>query len=758
MDSRNLFATTSEQRLSSSEIIDLAQPTFNSQQSSHEQQYFLLDYWRVLVKRRWVVLGTLVFMLAAAVIISLHATPTFRAQGQITIYRENPNPLGFKENTATNGGDSDDVYVDLATQVRILKSTSLAVLAVQKLQSNAQFKGWMSTAPDMKLSSSLTGAPQLTKEQQDAVARRFDAGLEVAVIPDTRVVEIAYISPEPRAAADAVNALIQAYIEQNLESRFEATTQAASWLTKQLSDLQIKSEISEEKLVRYQKDHGIVGTDDKQNVITSKLDDLNKQLTEAEADRIQKQATYQLTLSGDPEAITAVSQNNFLQTLRMQQAALNNELAQDSVQLGTAYPKVIELNNRMQQLDDTITAELKKTIARIHNDYVGSVTREQMFRQAFERQKNDASELSQNAIEYNLLKRDADSNRQLYDSLMQKLKEAGLSAALSSTNVHIVDAAGIPPVPFTPDIPRNLGIGFLIGLTGGVALAFVVEAFDSTVRTPEQAEASAFLPSLAVIPFATNGVTGDAKNGRRLQPSRTQKSDDVVALAYRRPNSAVAEAYRGLRTSILLSLADSAPQLILVTSPLPQDGKTTTSINSAVVMAQEGRRVLLVDADLRRPSISKTLGIAAGKGLTTVLAGNASSESVILPSPQLPNLFVMPAGPVTPCPSELLSSEKMKNLLTEWRKMFDHVIIDSSPVLACTDAVRLSVEVDAVLLVVRSAQTSKAALRRASGLLAQVKAHVLGVVVNGIDLSSSDHDRYYYSNAKYYGAEEPETM
>lgn len=733
-------------------MLDRVQSPADHELTFDNRQFFLLDYWRVLVRRRWLILGSLVFALAAAVIVSLHTTPLYRANGQITINKANPDPLGFKQNTTSDSDSSVDV--DLATEARILKSNSLALQAAQKLQPHAPFEESTPDTPDVNSNTSLTGPAQLSKEQQDKLTRVFRTGLAIEVIPDTRIVDIAYISADPHAAANAVNALINTYIEQNLKSRFEATTQAAEWLTKQLSDLQVKVEISEEKLVRYQKEHGIVGTDEKQNIITSKLEDLNKQLTEAEADRIQKQAVYQLTLSGDPEAVSMVSQNGYLQSLRAERADLKNQIAQATVQLGSAYPKVVEFKSRIAQLDETIDAELKKTIGRIHNDYVGALGREKMQREALEQQKEEASQLSQSAIEYNLLKRDADSNRQLYDSLMQKLKEAGLSAGLSSTNVHVVDPASAPLTPFTPDIPRNLEIAFLIGLTGGIALAFVLEALDTTVGTPDQAEGITFLPSLTVIPLAIE-LRGYAKNDRLL--SKPRSDEEAAALAYTRPHSQMAEAYRALRTAILLSLPDAPPKLILVTSPVPQDGKTTTALNCAIVLAQEGRRVLLVDADLRRPSILKTLAMRSGVGLTTLLAGNALSESVIVPSPQLPNLFVLPSGPMSPHPSELLGSERMEHLLACWREMFDHVIIDSAPVLAVTDSVRLSVKADAVLLVVRSSHTRKAALRRASILLAQVKANTLGIVFNGVNLKSPDHYYYYYSGTEYaeayYGAE-----
>jgi polysaccharide biosynthesis transport protein len=293
-----------------------------------------------------------------------------------------------------------------------------------------------------------------------------------------------------------------------------------------------------------------------------------------------------------------------------------------------------------------------------------------------------------------------------------------------------------------------------------VVLAFVLEAADNTVRTSEEAEAIASLPSLALVPIAKNRLIRDSVNGVRLLPAGLQ-NDDVGTLAYTRPSSEIAEAFRGLRTSILLSSLGAPPKIILVTSPLPEEGKTTVSVNSAIVLAQEGRRVLLVDADLRRPAVHKMLHVRAAAGLSTVLAGYSDPVSVIIPSPQLPNLFLIPAGPSSPHPSELLSSPRMKDLLAQWREMFDHIIVDSPPALALTDAVRLSVEADAVLVVIRSAKTSKAALRRVSTILAQVDANVLGIVINALDPTSPDqYDYYDYSGSKYAGyfeAEETES-
>lgn len=753
MNPENLLSTRTTQPSEKLDICGLPHSSIDCQLPGADQQLFLFDYWRILVKGRWVILFALVLSLSAAILVSLRMTRLYRATGEITIEKENVSPLSLKENGTTSESDPDDVSIDLATQVRILKSNSLALAAIEKLYPAGKEAGMASVA-DVSSSTPLTGPVPLSSTRREELARSFRAGLEVAAIPDTREVQIAFVSADPHGAANAVNAVIKAYIEQNLRTHFEMTTQAADWLSKQLSDLQIKTEISDEKLAAYQKAQGIVGTDDKQNIITSKLDDLNKELTAAQADRIQKQALYELTLSGGPESVTAIGQDVFLQSLHAQKAELENELAQASVQMGPAYPKVVELKNRIQQVDDTIDAQISKTLGRIHNDYLGALGREKILQSAFDEQKERASQLNQNAIEYNLLKRDSDSNRQLYDDLMQKLKEAGLSAGLSSSNVHIVDSATVPPAPFTPNIPRNIAFGLLAGLAGGVGLAFVLECLDTTVHTPEQAEAETFLPSLAVIPLIKEkrfAAGGGYQRENRIAYGRGpfQPGAGLALLPYTRPNSQVAEAYRALRTSILLSLPEAPPKVVLVTSPLPQDGKSTTSISVAIVLAQEGRRVLLVDGDLRHPSVCNCLGINASEGLSTVLAGYRTPESVILPSPRLPNLFVLPAGPASPCPSELINSEQMKRFLAQWRGMFDHIVIDSPPILAVTDAVRLSIEADAVLLVVRSSQTTKAALRRASNVLAQVKARVLETVVNGLDLKSPERHYYYYSNATH---------
>jgi len=378
-----------------------------------------------------------------------------------------------------------------------------------------------------------------------------------------------------------------------------------------------------------------------------------------------------------------------------------------------------------------------------------------LLQEALNQQKREANRLNERAIQYTLLKRDLDTNQQLYDGLLQRLKEAGISAALKSSNIRIVDSARPPVLPSQPDVPRNLLLGLAAGLIAGVVLAFGAEVMDSTIRTPEQVQMVSALPSLGIVPMSISlSSQAQGRNGKGIV-LRPGKRERVEMIAHSHPKSEIAESYRALRTSILLSSLGAPPQVILVTSALPQEGKTTTAVNCGIVLAQQGSRVLLVDADLRRPAVHHSLGIRSnGGGLSTLLAGQHSAEEVLVRSNQLSNLYVLPAGPPPPQPAELLSSALMKQWISTWRKHFDHVVIDTPPCLSVTDAVALSVVADSVVLVIRSGVTRKEALRRARELLARVNAKVAGVVVNAVDLRSPDLHHYYYSGGgrgyKYY--------
>ncbi len=718
------------------------------------QESALREYMRVLIKRKWMVIAVVAGIFMAVAVASLRQTPIYEAVGRIAVNKADPNLITFKDS-----GPVVDYYdqSDLDTEVRILQSDLMALQVIRQL--NLDRRPEFGGHSDQKPANLIADPLQTDSNRTSSLLGGFRGNLHVTLIPNTRIIEIHYNSTDPQLAAAAVNTLAATYVEQNFKTKFESTMQASDWLSKQLVDLQMKVETSQEKLVRYQKDHEILGTDEKQNIITEKLDELNKEMTVAESDRMQKEAVYRQTQSNDPEQVAAAiiadnggggtgATSNLLDRLREQQANLKIQVAELSTQFGPSYPKVAQLNSQLKEIDRQLQTETNKAVDHLKGQYLAALQRENMLRGSFEKQKQEANKLNESAIEYSILKRDLDSNRTLYEGLLEKLKEAGVTAGLRSNNFRIIDAARVPTSPSEPNIPRNLLFALVLGVISGVGLAFLLENMDNTVRTPEQATALSGLPALGMIPLGSKSIA-HGPTGKRLALTAPVSKEVVETVTQVRPQSQMAESYRALRTSLLLSNLGAPPKVIMVTSARPQEGKTTTSINTAIVLAQKGIRVLLVDADLRRPSIHKTLGMGPRSGLSNVLTGSASVQQTISVSPILPNLFIMPAGAPPPNPAELLASSNMRDLIAELREMYDHIVIDTPPTLSVTDAVVLSPRADATILVIRSGQTTKQALRRSRDILMQVNAHVAGVLLNAVDLTSPDYYYYYEYQGKY---------
>ncbi len=723
--------------------------------TAHESA--LRDYLRVLEKRKWVVLSCLLIIPALVGIASLRMTKLYDAVGRIAINKVDSATISFKDSNGVSPGDYYDL-TDIDTEVRILGSDLIALEVIRQLNLDKRpdFGGVPASAANH---GSITADPlSIDTSRVTSLLAQFRSGLHVVVIPNTRVIEIHYTSPDRELAAQIVNTLATTYKEENYKTKFESTMQASDWLSKQLVDLQIKVETSQEKLVQFQKDHEILGTDEKSNIITSKLDELNRELTGAEADRMQKQAIYEQVKTGDPLAAAAAiapggsgttmsNAASLMEHLRGQQSDLRVKVAELATQFGPSYPKVAELNNQIKQVDAELQTETTKVVEGIRNQYLAALQREKLLQADFDKQKQEANKLNESAIQYSMLKRDVDSSRQIYEGLLQKMKEAGVNAGLRSNNFRILDTARVPTAPSEPNIPRNMAFALALALTSGIGLAFLLESLDNTVRTTEQAQQISGLPSLGLIPMGTR--TDEGRGSRRLALTSSKEAVELITTA--RPQSQMAESYRALRTSLLLSSLGAPPKVILVTSALPQEGKTTTSINTAVVLAQKGVRVLLIDADMRRPSVHKTLGMAPGSGLSNVLTGTATAQAAITRSPQLANLFVLPSGTPPPNPAELLASGNMRSMLAQLREQYDHIVIDTPPTLSVTDAVVLSTRADAVVLVIRSGQTTKTALRRARDLLMQVNARVCGVLLNAVNLASPDYYYYYEYQEKYGG-------
>ncbi len=720
------------------------------------QESALGEYIRVLMKRKWTVLACLLTIFSVVAIASLKMTPIYEASGSIEINKPDSGLVNFS-NSPTFQVDYYDP-TELETEVMILQSDLLAMQVIKELALDRRPEFGGKAPPPLPSNVDLAPDPlQADSARTSALIGSFRGNLKVSLSPNTHIIKVSFRSPDKDLTANVVNTLMSTYTENNFKSRFDSTMQASDWLSKQLVDLQMKVETSQEKLVRYQKEHEILGIDEKQNITTAKLDELNKALTAAESERMDKEAVYRLVQSGDADTIASAatsiagangvqSPSGLLESLRGKQAEVKIQAAELSTQFGPSYPKVAQLNSQLKEIDAQIIAETQKVAGKIRGQYMAALQRENMLHDALEKQKQEANKLNESAIQYSILKRDLESYRTLYEGLMEKMKEAGVSAGLKSNNFRIVDVARAPHSPVEPNIPRNLAFALMLGLTSGIGLAFLLEGLDNTVRTTEQAQLISGLAPLGMIPMGSRSAREGA-TAKRLVIATSKEAVELVTQV--RPQSQMAESYRALRTSLLLSNLGAPPKVIMITSALPQEGKTTTSINCAVVLAQKGIRVLLIDADLRRPSIHKTLGMGPRSGLSNVLTGSADLQQAITRSPVLPNLSILPAGTPPPNPAELLASSNMRDVLEELRGQYDHIVVDTPPTLSVTDAVVLSPRADAIVLVIRSGQTTKQALRRSRDILMQVNAKVSGVLLNAVDLSSPDYYYYYEYQGKY---------
>jgi polysaccharide biosynthesis transport protein len=701
----------------------------------------LLDYLLVLRKHQWLIAFFLLAVVSIVTIATFRMKPVYQATARVEIDRENSNAMRFSDS------QQDDGYFDLedyiVTQSKILQSETLAMLTVKSmgLDRLPQYGGQPGKPVKVTGDSSLA---------RPAALGAFLGGLSIKRVPNTRLLDVTYESTDPALAARIVNAHINNYIEQNFRSKFEAATQASNWLAGQLNEMKIKVENAEDARLAYERENQIWTIGEKGDISTQKLADLNRQLTDAQTDRINKEAVYQLAQSGNYDAIAAVRESLVIQDILKQQTTLTSEYADALNQYGPKFPKVLRIQAQIKDLDQLITREKVNIGNQVEADYRGARQRELLLTQALDQQKAETNATAEKLVQYNILNREAEANKQLYDGMLQKLKEAGISAGLRSSNIRIVDPALIPTGPSRPNKARNVMLSVLVGLIGGIGLALLREYLDNTVKTPDDIERLARLPSLAVVPALSSSTGKHSGRFSKLlkTPVIASKEGRAELISHNMPQSQMSEAFRALRTSLLLSQADHPPQVILMTSALPREGKTTAAVNLAVTLAQLGDKTLLVDADLRKPGINRALSLVDGKhaGLSSYLAGVSSLDLITVPHPAITNLAAIPTGPIPPNPADLLSSRRLTELISELRSRYKFVVIDSPPIMAATDAVILSVLVDGVLMVVRSGETPKEAFVRTRDLLAGVKCHMLGVVLNAVDASSPD---YYYSYRYY---------
>jgi succinoglycan biosynthesis transport protein ExoP len=703
----------------------------------------LSDYLLILRKHMWLILTFVVVVVTFVAIATFRMQPVYVATARIEIDRQNSNILPFQ------GVDSYDLMIDtdnyIETQSKILTSETMALETIRNsgLSALPQY-----SSPNGPSEAVATG--NLANQKSPPELAGFLASLSVRRVPNSRLMDVNFESTDPQLAARVVNAHIETYVQRNFQSQYDSTTHATTWLRDQLDELKIRVQRSEDARIAYERQNQIWTLDDKQNVTSQRFVDANRELTAAQNERVKKQAILEFAKSGNIDAVPQIQSDAALGEYQRRLNEATTQYREALEQFGPNFPRVKHLQSQINAIQADIQKEKQNIIDTLDSEYRQAVARETMLGKELDIQKRDVNAMSSKMVEYNILKREAEANKVLYDGLLTKLREAGVSAGLHSSNIRIVDPAMIPSTPSRPAKARNVALAFLVGLVGGIGLALMREYMDNTVKTPDDVETLVRLPSLAVVPQfeATNG---NGPSGRqKLLPgfSSNGHGKRMELVAQHLPKSQMSEAFRALRTSLLLSRADHPPQVILVTSALPREGKTTAAANLAVTLAQLGDSTIVVDADLRKPGVARLLNMNSGSyaGLSSYLAGASNLDSVIVPHATIPNLAAIPTGPLPPNPADLLSSHKVAEAIAELRKRFKFIVIDSPPVMAATDAVILSVETDGVLLVVRSGETPKEAFTRTRDLLVSVKCNILGVVLNAVDSRSPD---YYYSYRYY---------
>jgi succinoglycan biosynthesis transport protein ExoP len=635
------------------------------------------------------------------------------------------------------GGDSSS---RLLTEIEILKSDSLMLTVCREmdLSNNLDFLEAKGPVPHTSLDDG--------DIRQDTV-HRLQSNLHVALVPKTDIIRISYSSLNPKLSADIVNRVISDYIQRSYQTRFESSRRVSDFLSSTLEGLKQEVETSQEQMMDMQRRLGVLGFDPNRNQITNSLDDLSRAVGAAKLARIIAEARYRVLSGMDPNTIegtielTPGTAPGELNLLRGQLAGAKASYAQLESSLGPNHPQAKALKAQIDELVKEIDAEQNRLLVQAKQNYIVARANEDQTTAALEAQKTEAYKLRDQLVEYSLRQREFEANRNLYDNLQQRLRTASVQSGLESLEIDIVDKALPQANPVLRPQSTLIMTALVFSLLGGIVIAFVMESLDTGLRSIAEIESITELPSLAIIPRARRSSVDHAGT-----LTTAQRNIGILT----QPKSQFAEAFRSLRTSLLLSTAGHPPKFIVLTSATPSEGKTTAASNLAAILAQRDTRVLLIDGDLRRPNIHHRFGLNGKIGLTTVLTGATKLEETVQGVPEIPNLDILPSGPVPPFPTEMLSSGAMDAILRRCGEIYDYVVIDSPPILSVTDGVILARQADAVVLVVRHGKSSKHVVRRARDILLRSGAGITGIVLNAVDLNSPEYYGYYgYSGYSY---------
>lgn len=713
----------------------------------------LRDLLRIILKRKWWIVSAALLCLAAATLLTLLQTPIYRATTTVQIDRNAARVVDYKDGTANTEQASYDEREFLFTQYELLKSKALAERVMETLQldlerKRAQPRDGNAQSPPAAEGDDLVGKIMTTLRKRrepsvrdtqhldrESVIGSLRGAVSIEPVRNARLVKIHADGSDPALATRIANTWAQTYIATNLERRFEASSYAKTFLEQQLAKTKEKLEESELQLNQYTRQKQIVAVDEKTNLNAQALQEFASALAKAEQERIKADANY-VEVKRNLGTSKDVIESKSVAALREAKSKLETEYQDQLKVYKPGFPKMQQLQSQIDELDRKIRSESAIVAASIEGAaraaLDAAMTQERQLRARADSAKRNVLEAQDQGIRYNILKREVDTNREIYNGLLQRLKEVGVAGGVGTNNISIVDKADVPLFPYKPDVMRNALVGLLLGLLIGLGFAFLLEYLDDSIKFPDEVERFTGLTLLGVIPRVT-----------------TKSSASITDQISQDPRSSLAEAYRSLRTALQFSTARGAPRTIAVTSCAKAEGKSTSAFATALALSQLGKKVLLIDADMRNPSLHKVLGSDHARGLSNLLSSDIDPLKVTRHTLH-PQLYFVSAGPLPPNPAELLAGDRLSQLLAPTRTTFDHIVIDAPPVLGIADAIILCKQVDACLFVIESSRTRKTSIRNALKRLHQASVHPLGAILTKLPSSASlygyDAEYYYYGD------------
>lgn len=714
------------------------------------------DYLNVIQKFRWTVISALFIVVFSVAIIDFTAQSIYQATAKMIIEKDNPNIVSIQEVMSIDASGTD--YYQ--TQYKIIESRTVAREVIKRLQLD-QSKEFFPEPADHFLANLLRPMAEKIKSWRIALKDLMNKGkdipetnqtidaelvddfieqISVEPIRNSRLVDINFEAKDPALAAEIANTISEAFIDHSLTTRLHAIKDALDWLNERITKERVRVEDAEKKLQAYREKHNIITefSGEVETVTAQKLAELNTQVVDAESARVEAETKYKqaLRLQDNPlisASIPEVIDNPLIQQIKKAEVDLYTKISELSEKYGSQHPKMLAAETELVTLQKRRINEVRRIIDSLNNAYEVTLAREKSLKEALANQKNEALSLNKKAIEYGVLKREAEGAREMYEVLIKRFKETSVTEDITTSNIRIIDQAEVPKDPIKPKKMRDLLLATVLGMMLGIGLAFFFDHLDNTVKNPDELEQRFNIPCLGMIPVFQN----------------KDKSDDGMGVpelvTTQLTKSTISEAYRSIRTKILFSSAELVPKVIMFTSSMAQEGKTTTSANLAVTMAQAGSKVLLIDCDLRRPRVHHILGLHRDTGITNVLVGNCDLTDVIMET-SIPNLYAIACGPIPPNPSELLGAKQMGKTLNVLKEKFDRIIIDTPPISAVTDAVVMAKYVEGVVIVVRAHQTKYELIQNALKNLTSINATILGAVLNDVDM---EKNAYYYQNYYY---------